>query len=437
MNSVMSQTVKSYIAQHNMLREKARVVVGLSGGADSVALLLVMRDLGYTVYAVHCNFHLRGDESKRDERFVTELCQRLNVPLDVKHFDTRMYARLHHISIEMAARDLRYKYFEKVRAELEYKAIAVAHHKDDQAETLLLNIIRGTGIRGLTGMHPANGHIIRPLLCVTRKEILRYLEDKHQEYITDSTNKERDALRNRVRLDLIPMLKEDFNPQIVDMLGRLCENMQESIVAYKYGVEKQFQEYDVHEHRLRLNVKPKDPNLPVILHEWLQGKGFTRSQEKQMQTSKGESGRHWTSGTHVVFCDKNTLTLLPIDFAPEPPRLKQETVEKIEDTSPNVAYFDADELTYPLTIRLVQPGDKMLPFGEHASREIRAILKKTPLSQVARKYAWVVCHGSEIIWLVGVRATNHYRVSYKTKNIIKLSVSDPGFLPDGLKTYVD
>ena len=326
---------------------------------------------------------------------------------------------------------------EKVRAELEYKAIAVAHHKDDQAETLLLNIIRGTGIRGLTGMHPANGRIIRPLLCVTRKEILRYLEDKHQEYITDSTNKERDALRNRVRLDLIPMLKEDFNPQIVDMLGRLCENMQESIVAYKYGVEKQFQEYDVHEHRLRLNVKPKDPNLPVILHEWLQGKGFTRSQEKQMLTSKGESGRHWTSGTHVVFCDKNTLTLLPIDFAPEPPRLKQETVEKIEDTSPNVAYFDADELTYPLTIRPVQPGDKMLPFGEHASREIRAILKKTPLSQVARKYAWVVCHGSEIIWLVGVRATNHYRVSYKTKNIIKLSVSDPGFLPDGLKTYVD
>ena len=156
-----------------------------------------------------------------------------------------------------------------------------------------------------------------------------------------------------------------------------------------------------------------------------------------MLTSKGESGRHWTSGTHVVFCDKNTLTLLPIDFAPEPPRLKQETVEKIEDTSPNVAYFDADELTYPLTIRPVQPGDKMLPFGEHTSREIRAILKKTPLSQVARKYAWVVCHGSEIIWLVGVRATNHYRVSYKTKNIIKLSVSDPGFLPDGLKTYVD
>ena len=121
MNSVMSQTVKSYIAQHNMLREKARVVVGLSGGADSVALLLVMRDLGYTVYAVHCNFHLRGDESKRDERFVTELCQRLNVPLDVKHFDTRMYARLHHISIEMAARDLRYKYFEKVRAELVFR----------------------------------------------------------------------------------------------------------------------------------------------------------------------------------------------------------------------------------------------------------------------------------------------------------------------------
>ena len=427
----MKETVQEYIKQNKLLRNYARVLVGLSGGADSVALLLVLRELGYKVYAIHCNFCLRGRESDRDERFVTKLCHKLRVPLRVIAFDTRSHARKQHISLEMAARELRYRYFEEVRAEMMYSAIAVAHHKDDQAETLLLNIIRGTGIRGLAAMHPMNGHIIRPLLCVSRQEILNYLEERGQAYVSDSTNGERDAMRNRIRLDLMPLLKEHFNPNIVETLVRLSENVHTDLDAYKAGVNLIFRDHDVKTSSLRITGWKEKAILPSVLHEWLRGKGFTRSQEKEMMTGAGESGRQWLSRTHVVTLDRGTLQLLPIGYEPQPPVLRQEIVDKIERRSPNAAYFDADALTYPLTIRLTQKGDKIIPFGEQKPRSVQTLLKKTSLSKLARKYAWVVCHGREILWLVGVRASNHYRVTDSTLNIVKLSVSDPGFLPDG------
>ena len=432
----MIQTVKKFIGQHKMLKKRIKVLVGLSGGADSVSLLLVLHELGYNTHALHCNFRLRGEESDRDEQFVTELCQRLGIPLSVKHFDTRKYARLRHISIEMAARELRYKYFEEMRAELHSQAIAVAHQKEDQAETLLLNIIRGTGIRGLTGMHPVNNHIVRPLLCVSRQEILSYLEAKGQNYVIDSTNKEHDALRNRIRLELIPMLQREFNPGIVNTLVRQCENMQDGLYAYRTGVNQLFKKHDVYETCLRITRNQDNPALPVMLHEWLHGKGFTRSQEKQMLASTGESGRQWLSATHVVTHDLGTLVLLPRDYVPETPVLKQESVEKIGRRTPDFAYFDADAFTYPLTVRLVQNGDRMIPFGERKPRAVRKILKKLSLSKLSRKYAWVVCHGKEIIWIVGVRASNLYRVTPHTTNIVKLSVSDQG-LPDRLMVCTD
>lgn len=433
----MIQVVKKFIEENNLLRKYVRVLVGLSGGADSVALLLVLHELGYKTHALHCNFHLRGAESDRDEQFVRDLCHRWRIPLTVKHFDTRIYAKLHHISLEMAARELRYGFFEEVRAEMHSQAIAVAHHKDDQAETLLLNIIRGTGIRGLAGMRPRNGHIIRPLLCVTRQNILSYLYERRQDFVTDSTNKERDAMRNKIRLDLMPLLKSEFNPQIVNSLVRLCDNMHNDLYAYKAGVNQLFKDYDVYKTCMRITGHVDEPTMPTMLHEWLRGKGFTRSQEKEMLASAGETGRQWTSATHVVTYDNGTLMLLPIDYVPKPPVLRQETVDKIGGRTAKVAYLDADRLTYPLTVRQTQKGDKMIPFGEKKPRAIQALLKKSSLSKLAKRYAWVVCHGKEIVWLVGVRAGNRYRVTSETTNIVKLSVSDPGFLPDGQMKCID
>ena len=186
-------------------------IVALSGGADSVALLLILRAIGIRVHAAHCNFHLRGEESDRDEQFCADLCQRLDVPLHRIHFDTQAYAQLHKVSIEMAARELRYRYFAQLARDICAEGICVAHHKDDNVETLLLNLLRGSGVDGLAAIAPKNGNILRPLLCIDRKQILAYLKEKGQAYVTDSTNLEDDALRNKIRHHVIPLL-ESLNP---------------------------------------------------------------------------------------------------------------------------------------------------------------------------------------------------------------------------------
>ena len=216
----MLNKISAFIEQHQLLRhDDAKYIVALSGGADSVALLLVMHQLGYRVEAAHCNFRLRGQESDRDEQFVAELCNKKQTPLHIIHFDTVAYAKLHQVSIEMAARELRYRYFEQLRQDIGADDVCVAHHQDDAVETLLMNLLRGTGIHGLTGIRPRNGHIVRPMLCVTRAEIVGYLDSAHQPYVTDSTNLVPDVVRNKIRLNVIPQLLA-LNPSASQNIAR-------------------------------------------------------------------------------------------------------------------------------------------------------------------------------------------------------------------------
>ena len=205
------QKVVQYIERHKLFSLDDKILVALSGGADSVALLRLLLSLGYTCEAAHCNFHLRGAESDRDEHFVRQLCLEHRVTLHTVHFNTEQEAKERHISIEMAARELRYAWFEKTREACSAAVIAVAHHQDDSVETLLLNLIRGTGINGLRGIRPRNGHIVRPLLCLDRKEIVGYLESIGQAYVTDSTNLTDDYTRNRIRHHIIPAMQA-LNP---------------------------------------------------------------------------------------------------------------------------------------------------------------------------------------------------------------------------------
>ena len=202
--------IKDFISSNALLNDGSHVIVGVSGGADSTVLLRILLELGYPCTAVHCNFHLRGAESDRDQKFVEELCRNLDVELVICDYDTVSYAKQKGISIEMAARELRYADFERIMQERGASAICIAHHRDDSVETLLLNLIRGTGLRGLTGIKPKNGHIVRPLLCVSRQDIEEYLKDTDQQYITDSTNLETDYTRNKIRLDLYYCLPNGF-----------------------------------------------------------------------------------------------------------------------------------------------------------------------------------------------------------------------------------
>ena len=194
----MIYKVERFIDKHALMKQGDKVLVAISGGADSVALLVALRKLGYDCEAIHCNFHLRNEESNRDEQFTKDLCARLGTTLHIAHFDSKAYAREKGISIEMAAREQRYAAFEEHRVTIGAQCIAVAHHRDDSAETLLLNLTRGTGIKGLRGIQPKNGHIIRPLLCVGREEIIEYLEWRGESYVTDSTNLACDYTRNKI-----------------------------------------------------------------------------------------------------------------------------------------------------------------------------------------------------------------------------------------------
>ncbi len=427
----MTDRVRSYINRELGLKADVLVLVALSGGADSTALLLILKELGYRVKALHCNFHLRGKESDRDQAFVEELCKQNDVPLSVRHFETEAYAKRRGISIEMAARDLRYEWFRQEQADASSApngqwpmangqcVIAVAHHRDDQAETLLLNLLRGTGLRGMAGMHPIHEGIIRPLLCLSRDEILDYLKSRGQSFVTDSTNAERIAQRNRLRLDVIPLLCS-INPAAIEHLCLACENVRQSMPYYIKGIETAFVEMGITDDTFPLSALSSQ----TLLHEWLAGKGFNGTQEEEMlQATKREVGKMWHSGTHVVLRDRNALIL-----ASQPPaqssilNLQSSIVPCIEETGPNIAYFDADLLTDPIEVRPVREGDAFVPFGMKGRKLVSDFLTDCKVNRLQKANQFVATCGEDIIWLIGHRSDNRYRVTDKTTRILKLFI---------------
>ena len=239
--STFVNQVRHFAHHHQLFTPGGKYIIALSGGADSVSLLLVLKhlesELGITLEAAHCNFHLRGDESLRDEEFCKQLCRRLHVPLHLVHFDTHAYADLHHVSIEMAARDLRYAYFEQLRRDIHAHDICVAHHRDDSVETLLLNLVRGTGLRGLRGIQPRNAHIIRPLLSHSRQQIEQYLDALGESYVTDSTNLHNDVKRNKIRLNVIPLLRE-LNPSASQSIFETSLRVTEALKVFDDAIQR-------------------------------------------------------------------------------------------------------------------------------------------------------------------------------------------------------
>lgn len=282
--------IAQFIDQEKLFTREDKILVTLSGGADSVALLRLLLAMGYICEAAHCNFHLRGDESVRDEMFVRELCLQLEVPLHVQHFQTTEEAEKRHISIEMAARELRYAWFEQLRLQQGANVIAVAHHKDDSVETLLLNLIRGTGINGLLGIRPKNGNIVRPLLCLDRKEITEYLQEIGQSYVTDSTNLQDEYTRNKIRLNLLPLMQE-INPSIKESLLRTAEHLNDAALLYKKGIEEGKQKVQT-EQGILISVLLQESAPETLLFEILSPLGFNSAQIKDIFTSlNGQPGK--------------------------------------------------------------------------------------------------------------------------------------------------
>lgn len=416
----MIEKVRAYITKEIRLEAKSSVLVALSGGADSTALLLIMKELGYKLEALHCNFHLRGEESDRDQAFVEKLCKEQAVTLSVRHFNTEEVAKERGISIEMAARDLRYNWFREELKARKTDYVAVAHHRDDQAETLLLNLVRGTGLRGLAGMQAKHDGIIRPLLCLNRQDILDYLKSRVQAYVTDSTNSERIAQRNRIRLDVIPLL-QSINPSAIEHLCLASDNVRESLPYYKKGIEAAFKEQNITENSFPLQALTSH----TLLHEWLEGKGFNSVQEEEMlNTNTNGVGKMWLSNSHKVLRDREALLLAPLSNELKVPQLKQEIVPCIGETGSNIAYFDSDLISKPIKVRPVREGDAFVPFGMKGRKLVSDYLTDRKLNRFEKAETFVATCGDDIIWLIGHRSDNRYRVTENTKRILKLSVDN-------------
>lgn len=311
--------VAHYIEDRRLLDKSRLQLVALSGGADSLALLLLLRDLGYRLEAVHCNFQLRGDEADRDEDFCRSLCDELALPLHRAHFDTRAYAQLHGISIEMAARQLRYAYFRQLREAIGAEAICVAHHRDDSVETILLNLIRGTGIHGLTGMKPRQGDVVRPLLCVSRADLVSYLDGLGRSYVTDSSNLVADVKRNKVRLQILPMI-EAINPSFRDTVLTMAAELE----GIEQVVDTQLAHF-AEATELSIEAIQQEPSAELALYYFLQPRHFNPSQIRQIADHlAASSGSRWISPTHELLSDRGRLTIHPLEAdAPRPMRIPE------------------------------------------------------------------------------------------------------------------
>ena len=305
---MIQNRVAQYIEKEKLFCLNDKVLVTLSGGADSVALLRLLLSMGYTCEAAHCNFHLRDKESDRDEAFVRRLCHESGVLLHIEHFDTTQYAAKKHISIEMAARELRYEWFETLRRQREASVIATAHHKDDSVETVLLNLIRGTGINGLLGIRPRNGNIVRPLLCLSREEIIAYLQYIDQDYVTDSTNLLDEYTRNKIRLNLLPLMKE-INPSVKESIIRTTNYLNDAATLYNQSIGEARKRILTPE-GIRIEALLQEPVPEAILFEVLHPLGFNTTQiDNIRQTLDGQPGKTFLGKGWRVIKDRDLLLI--------------------------------------------------------------------------------------------------------------------------------
>ena len=455
----MLNKIKRFIASEHLLRVDALYLVALSGGADSVALLLCLKELGYRVEAVHCNFHLRGEESLRDEQFCEELCQRENIPLHKAHFDTQAYADLHKVSIEMAARELRYRYFFQLKEALGADGICVGHHKEDSVETILINLVRGTGLSGLMGIRPRNNDVIRPLLCVTRQEIEDYLCQQAVSFVTDSTNLVDDVVRNKIRLNVLPQLSE-INPSVTDAILTTANHLsevdtivQESLktalgkaVSFINPVTQVSSNSLSNEpFQLDLSVVRAFPSPSYLLFYILKPLGFSSSQITEMVSHlDGQTGQLWYSSTHELTHDREIFMVLPREEAeprtlviPETGRyvydeqLSLRLTERALTPSSNVSFsknptvvdLDAASIRFPLTLRRVAEGDRFTPLGMRGTQLVSDFLTNLKRNRFEKRNQLVLLDAAgTILWVLGLRINDHFKLTPQSSSCLQIEI---------------
>lgn len=411
------------------------MLVALSGGADSVALLRVLMEAGCDCRAAHCNFHLRGEESMRDERFVRDLCQLLDVPLTVKDFDVAAWQQEHGGSVEMACRELRYAWFDQERQRLGCALISVAHHSDDQVETFFLNLLRGTGIRGLAGMQRLSGNIWRPLLNVSRRDILEYLTAIGQDYVTDSTNSENDYRRNQLRNLVLPAVEQQF-PQSHERILDTMDNLRDDLDLLTSLVNKILPD----DRHINIEALCSHPKASTLLYHRIRQMGFNRDQCQQAidAARNGHSGRQFMGKGYIMHVNRQSLDIEatqetePIEIAVD---LKSDISSPVQvSISHNNAPFSPlmcdgrDKVAFStkllncqrIVLRHWQQGDRIKPFGMKGSKLVSDLFTDLKLDHRDKRDVWLLEADGEILWVLGFRASALYPVTPDSQDYILL-----------------
>lgn len=433
------ERVRQTAKEHQLVKEGDKVLLALSGGADSTAMLIAFTALGVCCEAVHCNFRLRGAESDRDEMFVRRLCQTRSVKVHVKSFDTADYAKKRGMSREMAARELRYAYFDELLRDWRLDKVAVAHHREDNVETLLINLVRGTGLRGLSAMNYRNGSVIRPLLDVSRKDIEEFLAQNNQDFVSDSSNLETNAVRNKIRLRILPLLTE-INPNIISTLNDTVARLRDAYLLYNVAIEDLKRQVcngqSISVMRLRELPAPK-----TLLYEILSPYGFTSTQSAEIyEQIEGISGKIYESEDWRLLRDRDSLVLerkgskevclcsvLPLEgYVKITPQctlhITRSFVNKefVPPHDKNAACFDLDKIEYPITVRYAKEGDKFVPFGMEGTKLVSDFLTDIKKNVFEKERQLVVCCGGQIAWLVGERTDNRFKIDESTKRVLMM-----------------
>ena len=420
---MLMQKVKEFIEKEDLFSKQDKILVALSGGADSVALTRILITLGYHCEAAHCNFELRGEESDRDEDFVRNFCRSLNIKCHSIHFETRRYAAQQSISIEMAARELRYNWFSKICEESDCQVVAVAHHKDDSVETMLLNLIRGTGINGLLGIRPKNGNVVRPLLCASRQEVVAYLHRMNQTYVTDSTNLEDEYTRNKIRLNLLPLM-EEINPSVKDGLVKTASYLNDISKVYQQAIKESIDRiFITPEKEISIEKLMNEPAPQALLFEVLFPLGFNSTQVEEVYGSlNGQPGKRFISSQWQVVKDRDLLLIEKVKTANDKPQIIFEEVlftkEFVIPKDKNTACFDANKFKGVISIRKWEKGDYFIPFGMKGKKLVSDFMTDSKFSLLKKEQQWVLSCNDQIAWLIGERTDNRFRIDDSTQKVI-------------------
>ena len=437
----MLDQFRAYITSNHLINKGDRILVALSGGVDSMVLAELLRREGYDIAFAHCNFHLRGKESDDDEQFVREYAERVGVKLFVKQFDTLDFVENNKVSVEMAARDLRYTWFDEL-VNSDFDKLALAHHADDQIETFFINLLRGSGIKGLKAMQPCNGMYIRPLLWASREEIKQFAIENGIQWREDSTNSDTLYLRNKIRHDLMPVfdsIKTESREKILESVNHLASENQlyrellkekisqiETVDGVLHSVEKSSLQQVVIPTEGRNLLQSKQ-----LLFEWIRSFGFSYSQcESIFAALDGEPGKEFYSNDYQLFVEKEKIDIFPKALnaintlnALKVSQFEKTSNFKLQTSNSNIAQLDYDTLKLPLRTRFWQQGDRFHPLGMRGTKLVSDFFNDLNFTAFQKQTTQILVDSDDrIVWIVGYRIDDRFKITDKTKTIYEIKL---------------